>query len=260
MARHFVVIAPNLTVFERLKEDFKREGGRIFERPADSPGMARRLEYVGVLQDEASGAATGGTIYLTNIHRLYDTPSGKNKKDGETTTGWGRRSPKARALDTGAALRDRITAHPRLMVLNDEAHHVWDPDSAWNEAIEYLHETIQERTGGGLVAQLDFTATPKDNKGNISSTSSATRPWARPWTRASSRPRSSARRTPVGRTADDNAAYRYEKHLPRLQALEGQPGEWEKSGKKTLLFVMCEDTEAADQIATRFNTDAPLRS
>ena len=29
MARHFVVIAPNLTVFERLKEDFGRR--RIFD-------------------------------------------------------------------------------------------------------------------------------------------------------------------------------------------------------------------------------------
>ena len=28
MARHFVIIAPNLTVFERLKEDFKPEMGK----------------------------------------------------------------------------------------------------------------------------------------------------------------------------------------------------------------------------------------
>lgn len=27
MAKHFVVVAPNLTVFERLKEDFEPEGG-----------------------------------------------------------------------------------------------------------------------------------------------------------------------------------------------------------------------------------------
>ena len=34
MPRHFVVIAPNLTVFERLKEDFRPEGGGqdIFSR------------------------------------------------------------------------------------------------------------------------------------------------------------------------------------------------------------------------------------
>ena len=50
LARHFVVIAPNLTVFERLKEDFKPpRAARIFSiGPADSPGMAGRLEYVRV--------------------------------------------------------------------------------------------------------------------------------------------------------------------------------------------------------------------
>ena len=31
--------------------------------------------------------------------------------------------------------------------------------------------------------------------------------------------------------------------------------EWEKSGKKPLLFVMTEDTEGADQIARRLNSD-----
>jgi type III restriction enzyme len=46
MAKHFVVIAPNLTVFERLKEDFKPEGRpeHLRQRPADSRGMAGRLE------------------------------------------------------------------------------------------------------------------------------------------------------------------------------------------------------------------------
>jgi type III restriction enzyme len=51
----------------------------------------------------------------------------------------------------------------RVMVLNDAAHHVWDSGSAWNEAIRALHETILARSGCKLVAQLDFSATPKDN-------------------------------------------------------------------------------------------------
>ena len=33
-------------------------------------------------------------------------------------------------VDTGEALRERITGHKRLMVLDDEAHHVRDPDKA----------------------------------------------------------------------------------------------------------------------------------
>ena len=110
-----------------------------------------------VLQDEASGASTGGTLYLTNIHRLYDLQKRKAKKDAKTYDWVGPSVSKAKALDTGAVLRDRITSHQRIMLFNDEAHHVWDPDSAWNEAINFLHDTIKSRTGGGLVAQLDFS-------------------------------------------------------------------------------------------------------
>ncbi len=50
----------------------------------------------------------------------------------------------AGASDTTRELRLRITSHKRVMVINDEAHHVWDPDSAWNEAITYLNaDTIR---------------------------------------------------------------------------------------------------------------------
>ena len=54
------------------------------------------------------------------------------------------------------------------MVLNDEAHHVWDPESAWNEAIEFVDSFYpRAKRLRDLVscAQLDFSATPKDNKG-----------------------------------------------------------------------------------------------
>ena len=83
MARHFVVIAPNLTVFERLKEDFKPEGGGpdIFDRDPLIPSEWRGDWNLSVvLQDEAGGAATGGTLYLTNIHRLFDTAKRKKER------------------------------------------------------------------------------------------------------------------------------------------------------------------------------------
>ena len=74
MARHFVVIAPNLTVFERLKDDFKpaKGGGDIFDHdPLIPPAWRDEWNLTTVLQKEASGASTGGTLYLTNIHQLY---------------------------------------------------------------------------------------------------------------------------------------------------------------------------------------------
>jgi len=256
MTRHFVVVAPNLTVYERLKEDFG--DGRIFDTdPLIPPEWRGDWNLSVVLQDEATGAATGGTLYLTNIHRLYDQEKRRKSKDGETYEWAGPSVSKTKALDTGAALRDRITSHPGVLVFNDEAHHVWDPDSAWSTAIRYLHDTLLSRTGRGLVAQLDFSATPKDDR-------------AQPFkhivcdTPLGEAVDAGIVKTPIiGRAdkglqpgADVNAAYRFD-HQLRLgyERWRRSKQEWEKSNKKALMFVMCEDTDAADQIAMRLNTD-----
>ncbi len=254
MARHFVVIAPNLTVYERLKEDFG--DGRIFDADPLIPDAWRGDWNLSVvLQDEASGAVTGGVLYLTNIHRLYDV-SKRRTKEPETYPWMGPVVSKAKALDTGEALRERVTSHRRVLVLNDEAHHVWDPDSAWNEAITYLHETMQRRAGQGLVAQLDFSATPKDSKGNIFKHVICDAPLGEAVDAGIVKTPIIGRGQKLVERVDPNAAYRYENHVT-LGYIRWQASvrEWERSGKKPLMFVMTEDTEAADQIARRLNTD-----
>ncbi|GMV70199.1 MAG: restriction endonuclease subunit R [Leptolyngbya sp. PLA2] len=259
MAKHFVLIAPGLTVYERLKDDFG--GGRIFDPPPRGdpivpPEWRGDWNISVVEQDAAGGAATGGVIYLTNIHRLYDPSKRRGKKEAEYHEFMGPSVSKASALDVGAALRDRITAHKAIMVLNDEAHHVWDPDSAWNEAIEALHRGCQSRGGAGIVQQLDFSATPKDNEGNLF--------------------RHCVCDTPLGEAVDGgivkfpiigkasklaegphkDAGYKYDMHL-RLgyNRWKAAQEEWSKVGRKALMFVMCESTDAADQITRRLNDD-----
>jgi type III restriction enzyme len=256
MARHFVVIAPNLTVYERLKDDFGN--GRVFdEDPLIPPEWRGDWNLSVVLQDEASGAATGGTLYLTNIHRLYDTAKRKKNAEDDNYAWMGPVVSKTKALDTGAALRDRITAHRRVMVLNDEAHHVWDSGSAWNEAIRTLHETILSRSGCKLVAQLDFSATPKDNKGLLFKHIVCDTPLGEAVDAGIVKtPLIGQASRKLVEQADDNAAYRWEQHLLLgYERWKASKVEWEDSGKKPLLFIMCDDTDAADQITQRFNTD-----
>lgn len=258
MARHFIVIAPNLTVFERLKEDFKPAGGGpdIFDTDPLIPVEWRGdWNLTTVLQDEASGASTGGTLYLTNIHRLFDNT--RERKAGEMHDWMGPAVSKAKALDTGAALRERITGHARVMVMNDEAHHVWDPDSAWNEAITFLHDTIRKRTQGGLVAQLDFSATPKDNKANYFKHIICDTPLGEAVDAGIVKTPIIGRAGHLVEQATDNAAYRFEMHLKLgYERWLKSRDEWLESGKKPLIFVMCENTAAADEITARLNGDA----
>lgn len=82
LAQHFVVVAPNLIVFERLKDDFA--GGRIFfADPLLPPQWKDLFDLQVILQDEPGGGTSKGALYLTNIHRLYEREkaSARTKKD-----------------------------------------------------------------------------------------------------------------------------------------------------------------------------------
>jgi len=255
-AKHFVVIAPNLTVYERLREDFG--DGKIFDTdPLIPPEWKGDWNMSVVLQDESAPESIGGTIYLTNIHRLYNKNKKGKKKEADYHPLMGPPVRKAKVYDTGEELRERIAQKKSIMVFNDEAHHVWDPDSAWNEAIYSLHQSMEKKGGDGIFAQLDLSATPKDDKGQLFKHIVCDTPLGEAVD-------SGIVKTPIiGRTgqalkegASDNAAYRYDTHL-RLgyERWRKSKEEWEQSGKKPLLFVMCSDTNEADQIAQRLNTD-----
>ena len=259
MARHFVIIAPNLTVFERLKEDFRPEAGvsDIFVRDPLIP-----LEWKGdwnfsvVLQNEASGTTTGGILYLTNIHRLFE--SSRERTTQTSTYNWaGPTVSKDNALKTGEELRKRITSHKRIMILNDEAHHVWDPGSAWNNAIHWLHKELEKRSGSGLLAQLDFSATPKDNKGQMFQHVICDTPLGEAVDAGIVKTPIIGRIENLKEQVHDDASYRFEMHL-RLgyERWLRSSEEWSESGRKPLLFVMCEDTKSADQITKRLNSDS----
>jgi type III restriction enzyme len=255
-ARHFVVIAPNLTVYERLKDDFS--GALIFARdPVIPPEWAGDWNMSVVLQDGAGGgeASSGAVVYLTNIHRLYEP--GRRAKREDYPAFLGPSVSKSGSLDTGENLRERISSHGRIMILNDEAHHVWDPDSAWNEAIAALHEASRSRGGEGVVSQLDFSATPKDAQGQLFKHIVCDTPLGEAVDAGIVKtPVIGSSTTRLAENASDDAAVRYEQHLLLgYECWKRSATEWEKSGKKSLLFVMCEDTEAADSIAKRLDSD-----
>ena len=252
MTTRFLLIAPGLTVYERLLEDFG--GGKIFDADPLIPPAWQSDWHLNVIQGNEPGGAGNGVLYLTNIQKLY--PKRQRKRAGQFHPFMGPSVTPATALDIGEALRERIANEARIMILNDEAHHVWHPELAWHRAIEHFHQEGERRHGNGLVAQLDFSATPRDQHGTPLSHIVCD--------------------TPLGEAVDagivkvpiigranlqeapsDNAAERYREHLVTgYKRWQRSCAEWEKVGKKALLFVMCESTNAADEIAKVLNTDA----
>ncbi|BCW99823.1 MAG: type III restriction endonuclease subunit R [Armatimonadota bacterium] len=258
LARHFVVIAPNLTVYERLKDDF--ENCAIFYAdPVIPEEWQSDLQLQVVLQDEPGGATTTGALYLTNIHRLYPSRDngGEAHEDGGSAI-FGPTVVRGRALDTGESLRARITAHPRLMVLNDEAHHLHDPDLAWNRAIDALHEESLQRGQRGLCLQLDFTATPKHNDGSLFRHIVVDFPLGEAVD-------AGIVKVPVLGESDElvvrgdekaPAHERFGMHLQLGYQRYARTYKELRKVRKPVLFVMTEDAQAANEVAAYLDSDA----
>jgi type III restriction enzyme len=256
LPRHFVIIAPNLTVYERLKDDF--EDCRVFYKDPLIPDEWKSdFQLQVVLQDESGGSSTQGAIYLTNIHRLYESRESNQSSNDSVRSIFGPEVNRGQALDTSIALRKRITVHPRLMVMNDEAHHLHDPDLAWNRAIDALHNENLSKGNHGICLQLDFTATPKFNDGTLFNHIICD--------------------FPLGEAVDagivkvpvigesDQLVLRGDRHTPAHERynIHLQLGyqRYEKTYqelnmvRKPILFVMTEDAQAANEIADYLDTD-----
>ncbi|MDI7267630.1 MAG: DEAD/DEAH box helicase family protein, partial [Myxococcota bacterium] len=157
-ARTFLVIAPNVIVFERLRTDF--DGGRIFRA---APIVPRDLEifwdFDCVLRGEGEKAHAPGTLFLTNIRQFYEREGAADAAEPDAMTAvLGSRPPAKKLEPTDFAERIGLREGP-LVVINDEAHHTHDETNEWNAVIGRLHATTP------LAAQIDFSATPRFTRG-----------------------------------------------------------------------------------------------
>jgi type III restriction enzyme len=252
MATSFLVIAPNVIVFERLKSDFG-DAATFRRDPLVPPEWEEDFQLTVVLQDELAPITTPGALFLTNVQRLYEPP--KRKKDTDPNPVEAMVGPRVTEGGGSSAeeLFQRIAGRERVMVVNDEAHHVWSDKLKWSESIERLHGALCEQTpsdvGAGVISQLDFSATPKDQKGRIFRHVVVDYPLA-------DAVDDGIVKTPVIgelREAEpelgDTALQRYRRWL------DVAVGRWRQfdeeltpAGKRPVLFVMCESTQAADEI------------
>ena len=154
-ASNFLIVTPNVIVFERLKVDFA--DSKLFrDLQLAPPGWSLDLHVI--LRQVAIEPVARGNLVVTNVQQLYETREKWTPKNVVEKI-LGRAVVKGAA--PGRAIFARVQSLKSLAVLNDEAHHVHDPDLEWNQILTRLHKGSPE----GLVSWLDFSATPRFDSG-----------------------------------------------------------------------------------------------
>lgn len=170
-ANTFLILAPNVIVFDRLKTDF--ESGKVFRT---LPFIPKYLQWLWdmdyYMRGDPERAYTQGGLYLTNIQQFYERNTKKDEEEPDIMTAMLGNIPPAKKTEISDFDERIIKREGSVMIMNDEAHHTHDEDSEWNKFIRNLHN--QKRVNSpspmgndGVGSQLDFSATPRYSKGSL---------------------------------------------------------------------------------------------
>lgn len=260
LADNFLVIAPNVIVFERLRSDF--ESGRIFHTlPIIPPEWKADWHLDVILRGEAKSPGQSGTLFLTNIQQIYD----KEEVDAPPINPIaGLLGPKVKAnLGLTDSMLERIKRVGNLMVLNDEAHHVHDEGLKWNETLSGIDDDLRKRTGTGLVAWLDFSATPKNQHGTYFPWIVVDYPLAQAVedriVKAPLIIHQTDKPDPAKSTHEDAGDVYNEWISIAVARWRQHTKDYGEVGEKPLLFVMAETTKDADSVAERLEQEDDLK-
>ena len=258
LARNFLVITPNIIVLDRIYKDF--QGLRIFfadpvvpDNGFDGRNWRDDFQLNLHVQDEVRVTVPTGNIFLTNIHRVYAGNDVPPSADDDNTMDYflGKRPTGATTdskVDLGMIVRDI----DELVVLNDEAHHIHDKSLAWFKSIEDIHNRLLQK-GGSLSLQVDVTATPKHNNGAIFVQTVSDYPLVEAISQNVVKhpvlPDAPSRDKLVERQSSKYTE-KYSDYID-LGVIEWRKAyaEHEKLGKKSILFVMTDDTRNCDEVA-----------
>ena len=256
LSANFLLIAPNIIVLDRLRVDF--DGLRVFHEDPVLPPNGHEgqnwqddFQMTVHVQDQIGHVAESGNLFLSNIHRVFQSDNEPSIEDDDTIDYFLGRRPSGKTTDLQVDLGFIVRQVPDLVVLNDEAHHIHDPRLAWFRNIEDISNQLRLK-GSKLSVQFDLTATPKHNNGAIFVQTIADYPLVEAIRqRVVKTPvlPDEASRARLREPQSDKYIERYEDYL-HLGYLE-----WKKvyrellpTGKKAVMFVMTDDTRHCDEV------------
>jgi len=257
LARNFLIITPNIIVLDRIRADF--DGLRIFyDDPIlppngyDGQNWQDDFQLTLHIQDNANVVKKYGNIFLTNIHRVFESRDKEaSYEDDNTTDYFLGDKPVGATNESKVDLSEIVRDVDELVILNDEAHHIHDERLAWFKSIQDIHNKMLQK-GSKLSLQVDTTATPKQVNGSIFVQTICDYPLVEAiYQDVVKKPivPDSASRSKLNeiKSAKFTEKYRDFIHLG-YQEWKKVYDEQLKAGKKAVLFIMTDDTANCDEV------------
>ncbi len=262
LSQNFLLLAPNTIVLDRLKDDI--EGLKVFNNdpvipPNGYTGKNWNFYPKVHIQDNIQSLSKTGNIFLTNIQRFVTR---KEKIIDEYSIDYFLgENPISKSSDNKILVKDIVTNLNNIIVFNDEAHHIHETKLAWYKTIEKINNSLVQK-GSKLPLQIDVTATPKDQKGNIFPHTVSDYPLveaiAQKVVKTPILP-DEASRGKLEENISSKFSERWRDFLDLGVTVWEQDYEnHKKLGKKALLFVMVDDTKNCDDVKDYLELTYPI--
>lgn len=253
-ARSFLLLAPNVIVFERLRADF--EGGRIFRLDPIVPSeLDIYWDFECYTRGEAERAGSQGALYVTNIQQFYSRMANEadEAEPDELSAVLGPKPSPSDERPEDFTRRLSARGGP-CVVINDEGHHTHEEDSEWNRVIRRLHDEI----AGGLAGQYDFTATPRYAKGGLFTWTVFDYPLKQAIIDNVVKRPTKGVTAGIGEQPSDIASVRYQAYLTAgVERWREYREQLAPLSKKPILFVMLNSTTDADDVGAYLRDTYP---
>jgi len=255
----FLLIAGEKNViYDRLTRDFK--GGAIFrELPLIPPEWEDEFDLKIILKEDPINIIPDSVLFLTNIQQLEQRKS--RKEEIEKYIDGIMELPEIYNVSDiyqENRIKEVLNSCPNIMILKDEAHHIYSFEKAWKKILLELHRSLVSKAGKGINMELDFSATPKTETGALF-------PWIIIDFSLKEAIEMNIVKRPLKGLVKDAREIASKKTVERYRAwIDAGIRRWREYkeklkplGKKPVLFFQCPENEQADEVFSYLNSSIP---
>jgi type III restriction enzyme len=163
----FLLIAGEKNViYDRLKRDYR--DGKIFnDIPIIPPEWEDIFDLKVILKEDPIYNIPETVLFLTNIQQLQERANRKKETDKFVDDVLKLKDVNRTNISQENRIKEVLEKIPNIMILKDEAHHIYSYEKKWKQILIELHKSLEGKYGRGINSELDFSATPRGENGAL---------------------------------------------------------------------------------------------